>query len=85
MTWTAETFSLSTLVIAWVCVLAIIYFLPSHTRPDFEEKRLLAELAKLEKEVTDLAEDLHAINPNIRERRGGERDFDKKLESKKTK
>jgi hypothetical protein len=59
--WTADTFSLQTLVIFWLGLMAIIYFLPSSTRPDFEERRLQAELEALEKEVKDLAEDLNVV------------------------
>lgn len=63
-------------MIAWFALIGLIYMLPSATRPDFEERRLQREIAALEKEVAELAEDLHAINPEIR---------DRKSESKKSK
>lgn len=37
--------------IAWVALVAIVYLLPSATRPDMEERQLASELAELEKEV----------------------------------
>eukprot|EP00613_Pedinella_sp_CCMP2098_P065711 CAMPEP_0171971138 /NCGR_PEP_ID=MMETSP0993-20121228/216359_1 /TAXON_ID=483369 /ORGANISM="non described non described, Strain CCMP2098" /LENGTH=115 /DNA_ID=CAMNT_0012621409 /DNA_START=32 /DNA_END=379 /DNA_ORIENTATION=- len=67
--WTATTFSLQTLVISWVGLLAIIYFLPSATRPDMEERTLQAELEALEKEVKDLAEDLDIVERESKGRR----------------
>ena len=51
----ADTFTLQQLGGFWLTLLAIIYFLPSATRPDREERRLAQELIELEKEVRVLA------------------------------
>jgi len=66
------------LVGMWVALLTLIYFLPSATRPDREERRLQAELIALEKEVKELAEDLQELAP-----RKKKSDKDRPPESKK--
>jgi cell division protein FtsB len=42
----------------WVGLIALVYMLPSATRPDFEEMKLQRELEQLEREVKELAEEI---------------------------
>lgn len=66
VTWLADTYSFATLVVVWLALIGLIFLLPSATRPDFEQRRLQRQIASLEKEVKELAEDLHAIDPKVR-------------------
>lgn len=92
VTYIAEEFSMTTLLLVWVGLILIIYNLPSSTRPNREERQLQGdlfllieqwtvsfvhfvlksdEIAQLEKEVAEMAEDLQAIgiDPKRRSRR----------------
>ena len=60
--WLAGTFSLEFPIIMWLGLIVIAFSLPSMTKPGFQEKNLEKELAKLEKEVKELAEDLGELN-----------------------
>jgi cell division protein FtsB len=67
----SENFSIEFLVAVWLSAVAIVYLLPKGARPGADERRLAKELARLEKEVKDLAESLHEIDEDARNRTMG--------------
>mmetsp|Transcript_44822 Transcript_44822/g.101183 ORF Transcript_44822/g.101183 Transcript_44822/m.101183 type:complete len:154 (+) Transcript_44822:157-618(+) len=64
--WTQETFTIEQLLAIWLALLAIIYFLPSSTGKDWEQRRLEREIEELEQEVQELAEEFQELNPEFK-------------------
>lgn len=60
--WLSENCSLEFLVITWLSMILLVYLLPKSGSPSWNEKRLARELAKLEKEVKELHENLGELD-----------------------
>ena len=53
-------------MITWLSLLLLVYLLPKSASPSWDEKRLTRELAKLEKEVKELHENLGELDGDAR-------------------